>query len=660
MAISAKTRRILAAAEKRAQEQSVSSEAPSAGQEPAMSPMPPDPARQQRINELLQSAERRAQARGVLDQYAVRPFQAAAETMATLGSGALAEPGAGLAGLGVGALALMRGEEDPLGKAVQTIEQMQETGTYVPRTEAGQAAVQGIGEVMQPVGEAVESAGAAVTRATPSDRAADVAHFLETYGPARITNTVLEAYGLPPLSEMVRQNLAPALGAATRTALEVGGPGALNVTRVARRQAGRRADIEAAEADIASLDVDPRQPIEDVREAVVRRAEEIAPGVRGAAFTPEGELAQRIGQAREGVQSGVNALYDAARNSNLEIQPSKVLMDDINQRLSVFGRNLQGTEMASVRNVLEDLQDVMQRRPSSPIILPFQAQQPLANIPLSEIDDIWKQINAVNPGRGPQGRAFQEIKSSIESFLENSFNAGMISGDRAAIDLWREARGANRVLKESFDRDRVISALAENGATPETIRNWAFGARQAGFGPEAGAVVRRIKEIVGPDSEAMRALQADAALNIVSPLLESTPNFQGFVRNYDRLVKGNQTALNQIFDQATRDDLYRLRRVAEGADRTQATKILEFDIPRFLSIRVLGSSLAKQAEKVRIGRALLSRLREAEGESRRRELVMNILGYDPGRPMFTEGQVPRSMAGSAALIEMGEEESPEE
>ena len=79
-----------------------------------------------------------------------RTIAAVAEPIATFATSAVAEPIAGLAGLG----SLITGVGDP----TETIEQTRQALTFQPRTEAGQAGLQAVGEVLQPVGELIQTA----------------------------------------------------------------------------------------------------------------------------------------------------------------------------------------------------------------------------------------------------------------------------------------------------------------------------------------------------------------------------------------------------------------------------------------------------------------------------------------------------------------------
>lgn len=81
------------------------------------------------------------------------------EPAAMIATGAIAEPVAGLAGIGAG---LLPGEE---GQASRTVEAVREALTYLPKTPGGIAAAQKLGSLLQPIAEPISEAVEAVGEA---------------------------------------------------------------------------------------------------------------------------------------------------------------------------------------------------------------------------------------------------------------------------------------------------------------------------------------------------------------------------------------------------------------------------------------------------------------------------------------------------------------
>jgi len=108
------------------------------------------------------------------------------EAAGTIVSGAVAEPAAGIAGLVTGALT-----QDPAA-AADVVSGVRERLTFEPGTQAGQEALQTVGEVLQPVGEALSSAeqflGETALEETGSPAAAAAA--------ATIPTALMEALGI--------------------------------------------------------------------------------------------------------------------------------------------------------------------------------------------------------------------------------------------------------------------------------------------------------------------------------------------------------------------------------------------------------------------------------------------------------------------------------
>jgi len=80
----------------------------------------------------------------------------AIETGASILSGMIAEPVAGLTGMAVGAMPSFTGVQQ--GDAAKAVESVRSGLTYQPRTEVGQANQQAIGQALAPIGEAMQGA----------------------------------------------------------------------------------------------------------------------------------------------------------------------------------------------------------------------------------------------------------------------------------------------------------------------------------------------------------------------------------------------------------------------------------------------------------------------------------------------------------------------
>jgi hypothetical protein len=148
------------------------------------------------------------------------PGAAVAEPLATLATGAIAEPIAGLAGLARAAFA--PSPEEAVRRGAETVGATREALTFQPRTQAGQEGLQAVGSVLAPVGEALQAAetflGDETFEATGSPALAAAA--------ATIPTALIEAVGF----------------ASTKGAIK----GAARTKALAKNRAIKKAVVEAA------------------------------------------------------------------------------------------------------------------------------------------------------------------------------------------------------------------------------------------------------------------------------------------------------------------------------------------------------------------------------------------------------------------------------
>ncbi len=118
------------------------------------------------------------------------------EAAATIGSGVIAEPIAGLGGIY---------EQATGGDPTKAISEARKALTYQPRTTAGKQQIEAVGEFMQPIGEAFQSVetglGDAVFEVTGNAELATIAHTLPT--------AVLEVLGVAGLRRATPPSISP-------------------------------------------------------------------------------------------------------------------------------------------------------------------------------------------------------------------------------------------------------------------------------------------------------------------------------------------------------------------------------------------------------------------------------------------------------------------
>lgn len=540
------------------------------------------------------------------------------ETGLAIASGAAAEPIAGLMGLGENIRGLITGEDEPLARAAATVEAVREGLTFEPRTAMGREVAGAVGRPFQALQQGAQAAGGATLAATGSP---------------------LAATGVQTALEVV-PGLAGARGAPGRPVFgEAGRPGLVEATRTAVE--GRRQVREGTE----QTGVEPGASVMRQREQLQAAAEREAGGVRGEGME---QVRQAVLRARAEAKATTDRLYQEARRMRAGLPVEQAVELPSVARAAV--RDFDIEAMPVVQRRLADLDRVREMPPNSVVRL--------------NAIEAWRQrLNRNRPAASDraQNAALDVLAGEVDNFLTSKFNADMISGDPAAIARWREARQARRALGEQFEGRRgaanVIRQITENTeATPETLRRWVFGASAANARAEAGAVVRRLKEMVGEDSPEFRALRQEALLDIMDPLLRERPNVGQFVRNYDRLVRNNRTLTEALFPESS-GALKQLRDRAAATSARQESRFLDqAGVSRGAAVAMFGHGLARAALKVSLADRAFRLLRRTAGKGPKRRFMGELLGYDPFRPLErASGRVARDVAGVQAGQALGGE-----
>jgi len=509
-------------------------------------------------------------------------------------TGGVVDPVAGVAGIVDGIASYIRGDADPLANAVSRIERIREAGTYEPKSEAGQYMQEQISKPFQMLGRQTEKYGSFVGELTRS----------------------------------------PAAGTVARSVVELA-PSALGMRTNAPGFRQRAADVEQLSGYAKDIGFDmearPGQQASQIQTA----AENLVGGQTSVAADLEG-LQSAVQRAKQIEKENVSRLYEDARatSAGLPVSQARSFAPMARRALADFDVE----DMPIVRKRLSEL-DAIAELPENAVVK------------LNAIYQYRQRLNRNQPAAGDlsQQAALGILKGELDSFLDNQFNADMISGDPSAVTKWRTANGAYRQYRETFDANKVVRQLATQQATPEEMRRWIFGANAVGAKKEAGEVVRRLKGIVGEDSPQFQALRQETLLDIVAPLMEETPNLRMFQKKYDQFYRNNPTLAKELFPDSV-NELDKMRAFV-GAMKEGDKSRLQLDIEQSLSRVMFGHGIARAAMKVSLANQVMKYMRSAAGKSERTRIMGDILGYDPGASMIPVGPVVASGAMQSQMQE---------
>lgn len=534
------------------------------------------------------------------DPSAMEYARGVGETLLTLGTGAVAEPVAGVMGLLGGGYGAARGEGD-LDATSKFIQDIQNRLTYQPGTETGQDILETAAVPFQWYQDQLRRAGTTIADATGS----------------------------------------PAAGAAFQTVGEAG-PAALGFRGTRGAMRNRREEIADIEQTAADEGINLRQRGEAQGEQIVSAGERTTGGQQTAG---EGlpETQRAVQEASEQARRDRTQAYEEAEATRAGIPASQAreFIPRAREALSSFDVS----DMPTVRRRLSELEE-LQKTPEG------------SSVRLQAIENWRKRINSNMPSdpRSAEATALRRLKKESDDFVQEQFNRDMITGDPEAINKWKKARNLNQAYQETFRRDKVIRDLVDQQATPEQLKQWIIGASAAGAKKQAGQTVGRIKEIVGPDSDAFQSVRNEVALDMAEPLLRDDPDLKGFARRYQRIARNNPTVMKELFSEADRKRLKRLSdfaraNVARGEPpprRSLAQAVGEFGL-----IFGVGHRLAQGSARLNIGRKIMQRLAETQNK---RNFLGEVMGYDPKAPLIPK--MPVAATGAAQTL-MDEDEREE-
>lgn len=187
-----------------------------------------------------------------------------------------------------------------------------------------------------------------------------------------------------------------------------------------------------------------------------------------------------------------------------------------------------------------------------------------AGVTLRAIETQRKIINnsiaaaASNPA---DRAAMTAIKREFDGWVDNAVDDALLSGDPAALDAIKKARGLRAEFGRRFEgdaqADRFVADLVVGQKTPEELLNVALGAGQVSKAA-GGRFVDRLRLAVGDDPETLGALRAAQFLRMVQKPTGEPLGPQAIVNNILRMEVGNRSMIDALYSPAEWKEVKRL------------------------------------------------------------------------------------------------------
>lgn len=548
---------------------------------------------------------------------------------ATVANAAIVEPLAGITGLAAGLIGLVKGDgfSEP---AIAAQNAVHDALTFNPRTQTGDEMLQSL--------------------VAPLQKLDDGADWLATW----MTDNPYAQATIYSALTVAPDILGFKGGAILRSSSAL----SKRITRIERSAARIGVDLEPS--TLAS--------------SIVDAAKEMTPTVRAAnaQALQQALLQQKALQKASAASKGQNA---RGTKTFVNVKEAKKFSNRAATELLEEGFDI--ADMPNVKKALKALEELDIRSPSTltkPRGKGGQIAVDNANVTvtlkgprsvrvearITDIETIRNRIDQVlvsrkstinKPKTRRENLALTQLEGKMTNWLDQQFNTDMITGDVRGIRRWKEAVEARQSYNKRFLDDKTLVQMMDRDATPVEINRWLMGASAAGAKPQAVAVIRRIKQVLGKEHPSVEGIRQDFLFELAKPLYQDVPNYRQFVRNFDDMVQ-NQSHLVKELDLDLRD-IRQLRDFATAATSKNTKALFNPDMAKALAVMGVGSGLAKKALFVRtitFPLRMLGRLMFGKTILAKKGLIMDMAGANWERPFMDSLRGPAGTVIAAAAL----------
>jgi hypothetical protein len=399
---------------------------------------------------------------------------------------------------------------------------------------------------------------------------------------------------------------------------------------------------------------------------VIRAAGRMVPEER---FARTAELQEALQLAEVQMRTAKRKAEGVARAKNATIKSNDVAdFVNGNARKEITGvrQNLEaefditGSDFKVLQERLTELQNLTKtgKAPTSPIELPpgvkLAGPTEIQLRGLQTIHDritktlISRKRNQNTPRIIDENVALVNLQKQLDGFMDNAFNKDMIRGDADALAKWRQAGEVRQKYNKQFHEDRTIMQFLNDANSPADVHRWLLGANAVRAKPQAARVIRRMQDILGKDSRAIKGLKQEIAYDLAKPLLQDHPNFEAFVRGVDTFI-ADQSGANGLIRTLGMETaaMGKLRNFAAAALKTpEAPGLMSgIEVTKNMSRLLWGHGIAKAGVRVNLGTAFLG-LMSRKGKLSRKEMIFKV-----GEAMFNEPMINPSTRAAGQIIQ---------
>ena len=506
-----------------------------------------------------------------------------------------------------GAVAMLFGRDPE--QTAQEVEHYSQVGTWLPKGERGRELLEDAAEPLIKLEEFVS----------------DLSAWLAGDNPASATATKTSLLGVIELALPFK-----------------GSKGGLKVGRELRKRATEMEKL----ADDLGVDISQS----GLAASIVALAKRMTPAQR-AEHMPY--LREQLKAASEKAIARKDQLYKEARASRSFVDSASAseLSASIRKDLEFEGYVLSDKKMKNISARLDELANM-------------KPDETGTRVNLKEYDDVRKKTNTMRQKNNTaENRALNIMNKRMGEFLDAEFDkialnqGSALSGETAGVAAWKAARSASRDWHKRFNTDRVIKNFINKDATAETMVRWLLGASAMGANREAGAIISRMKDVLGETHPAIHGIRTDFLFEVVSPLLHPDgPNFNQFIRNYELMIERNPTLVKELnLNMGDFKELHDLSRLQKTLPHNEAgLRDIAKRITTITSRLSVGHGIAKAGVKVNLMRDALNMTLQLDRITQK-QMFYELAGMKYGDILLpSKSALAGQFIASAALTEIAD------
>lgn len=219
-----------------------------------------------------------------------------------------------------------------------------------------------------------------------------------------------------------------------------------------------------------------------------------------------GMATTRLKAQAKAERAGVTAAYDKARASNAAVN-----VGDVGNLAKEMRQSMQDFDIGALPNATRALRT-------------FESFQELAGGKITAVKvgamEQWRKrlVNAIQGAERTnptEAAALKRLRAQYDQFSDTALERGLITGDDAALDAWKNARDARRKVAQRFENDKIVRQLVDGDLSPEHALNTIFGAGKLGSKAASEKALQKMKSVLGPNSQEWKAMREEAFLKLV-------------------------------------------------------------------------------------------------------------------------------------------------